>query len=199
MGTASGKEAKSRSNNSNNFNLMMSSSGGDGYHRSAYHAGSWYSANSIELDSTLQSYLNDAVADIGGGGSTNNNNNTSSNNPLRGVICPHAGYSYSGPTAAYSYWHLQEEISRNKQIRRILVLHPSHHVYLEGCAVSGASIIETPVGNLCVDNELRNEMSCPNYGIPQTKRMVMRMMPLLLLLLRIPFELHHGMWQDFVP
>jgi predicted class III extradiol MEMO1 family dioxygenase len=43
-------------------------------------------------------------------------------------------------------------------IRKILVLHPSHHVYLKGCAVSGASVLETPVGSLTVDDDLRREI-----------------------------------------
>ena len=48
--------------------------------------------------------------------------------------------------------------SPSSPVRTIVVLHPSHHVYLNGCAVSGASVIETPVGNLTVDEELRQEI-----------------------------------------
>ena len=43
-------------------------------------------------------------------------------------------------------------------IKHILVFHPSHHVYLDGCAISGANVIETPIGNLPVDTELRTEI-----------------------------------------
>ena len=75
------------------------------------------------------------------------------------MICPHAGFRYSGPTAAYSYRAIQQELARpDSPIRHILVLHPSHHVYLDGCAVSGASVIHTPLGNLTVDDALRNEI-----------------------------------------
>ena len=85
---------------------------------------------------------------------------TASNvNPLRGIICPHAGYSYSGPTAAFSYHHLAQELAKkDTPISRILILHPSHHVYLDGCAVSGATQLETPLGNLTVDASMRDEI-----------------------------------------
>jgi MEMO1 family protein len=99
---------------------------------------------------------------------------SSSNNPsvsvLRALICPHAGYSYSGATAAYSYSALLHDLvrptlnssadgDRDFRIRQIVVLHPSHHVTLRGkCAVSGAQIIATPVGNLQVDAALRDEL-----------------------------------------
>ena len=129
------------------------------YRRCAYHSGSWYSDEPEELDATLSKFMNNvdvvAVRSGGGGGE----DPTLPQPPLRGVICPHAGYSYSGPTAAYSYVHLQKEIHKpSKTVTTILVLHPSHHVYLDGCAVSGATVLETPCGNLCVDDDVREEI-----------------------------------------
>ena len=38
-------------------------------------------------------------------------------------------------------------------VNRIFLLGPSHHVYLEGCAVSGATTYATPVGDIKVDEE----------------------------------------------
>lgn len=118
-----------------------------GYNRRAYHAGSWYSSDPAVLDATLTSFLNQT-----------SETTSPPKEALKAVICPHAGYSYSGPTAAYSYKPLQQELERNLAVTTILVLHPSHHVYLEGCAISGADLLETPVGNLQVDGELRNEL-----------------------------------------
>jgi MEMO1 family protein len=56
--------------------------------------------------------------------------------------------------------HLQQALLQrgSTPIEHILVLHPAHHVYLQGCAVSGASVLETPLGNLTVDDELRKEI-----------------------------------------
>jgi AmmeMemoRadiSam system protein B len=74
---------------------------------------------------------------------------TASPPPLRATICLHAGYSYSGPTAVFSYYHLQHKLEKpNSPLQHILVLHPSHHFY------SGATYLETPLGDLQVDEEL---------------------------------------------
>jgi AmmeMemoRadiSam system protein B len=118
------------------------------YIRKACHAGSWYSDDEKTLDQELAGYLSDVVM-----------NSSTIEAGLRGIVCPHAGYSYSGPTAAYSYSALCQELSKkDSPIRTILVLHPSHHLYLEGCAVSGAHTIETPVGKLTVNETLRQEI-----------------------------------------
>eukprot|EP00934_Nitzschia_sp_Nitz4_P006678 Nitzschia sp. Nitz4//scaffold137_size62074//5733//6749//NITZ4_006405-RA/size62074-processed-gene-0.66-mRNA-1//1//CDS//3329535670//6668//frame0 len=119
-----------------------------GYSRKALHAGSWYSDSPDELNDQLEGFLSDARAE-----------SKKQDASLRGVISPHAGYSYSGPTAAFSYLHLANELAKpDSPISRILILHPSHHVYVDGCLVSGGSQLETPVGNLLVDDELRQEI-----------------------------------------
>lgn len=41
---------------------------------------------------------------------------------------------------------------------RIFVIGPSHHVYTEKMNISGANILETPLGNLVVDNEVRGNL-----------------------------------------
>ena len=71
---------------------------------------------------------------------------------LRGIISPHAGYRYSGPTAAHAYRHLADSL-RDGSVERVFVLGPSHHVHINGCAVSGAATLATPLGALAVDTE----------------------------------------------
>ena len=51
--------------------------------------------------------------------------------PARAVICPHAGYRYSGPTAAHSFRQIDPSI-----VKTVFILGPSHHVRLAGCAVT---------------------------------------------------------------
>lgn len=131
------------------------------YTRRAHHAGSWYESNSKALNATLQRFLDVAVTSDSPPSSSSSSSFPSSPENLRSVIVPHAGYSYSGPTAAYAYQAIHEELSKSLlacPISTILVLHPSHHVYLSGCAVSGANQLETPVGNLRVDHSLRQEI-----------------------------------------
>jgi len=131
----------------------MSSSSSSKYSRRAYHAGSWYDADKNALDATLTKFLDDASKNI----KTPSNNNTTEGIP-RACVCPHAGFSYSGPTAAYSYLALKEALERNPSICTVVVLHPSHHVYLESAALSGAGTIETPLMNLQVDDALRGKL-----------------------------------------
>jgi AmmeMemoRadiSam system protein B len=119
--------------------------------RDAFHAGSWYDADAALLNQQLQTYLDEAAA-VG----TAHKSQTHTN--LRAVICPHAGIRYSGATAAYSYQAVRDELLTSNKIKRIVALHPSHHVYLNGCAVSGASNLQTPLGNLRVDAELRAQV-----------------------------------------
>ena len=150
MGTIAAKQGSNRKG---------PSSGGmyEVYSRKAHHAGSWYSSNHSELDLLLSSLLTAAEKETMA--SNDSSKGAIRRNPLRGIISPHAGYSYSGPTAAFSYHHLAMELAtEDSPITQILVLHPSHHVYLNGCAVSGASKLETPLGNLMVDDDLRREV-----------------------------------------
>lgn len=60
----------------------------------------------------------------------------------------HAGYSYSGPCAAWAYKCL--DLSKAK---RVFVLGPSHTYYLSGCATTTCTTYETPLGDLAVDTE----------------------------------------------
>lgn len=126
-----------------------------GYVRGAHHSGSWYEDSSVELNKTLSTYLEQA--------SQKEASNPSSPSSLRGLVAPHAGFSYSGPTAAFAYRALAESLaSSDETYRHIIVLHPAHHVYLDGCAVSGATELETPIANLLVDDEIRTELLATN-------------------------------------
>jgi len=106
--------------------------------RRASHANSWYSGNGQQLDRELTNWLS-ATTQI--------------STPARAVICPHAGYSYSGATAAHSF----RQIDPNT-VRTIFILGPSHHVRLSGCAVSQCTTYQTPLGDLTIDREITNEL-----------------------------------------
>jgi len=65
------------------------------------------------------------------------------------LIVPHAGYIYSGLTAAYAY---QEIIPNADLIKRVILLGPSHRVAFDGMAVPDAELFSTPLGNIPLDN-----------------------------------------------
>lgn len=68
----------------------------------------------------------------------------------KALVVPHAGYMYSGPVAASAY-ALLEPFARD--IRRIVLIGPSHRVFLAGLAAPDATLLRTPLGDLTVDHE----------------------------------------------
>ncbi|GAA5864218.1 hypothetical protein JCM8547_001296 [Rhodosporidiobolus lusitaniae] len=109
--------------------------------RHASHAGSWYTDDGSKLDGQLSSWLKATEAPKEG--------EPLKEIPVKGctaIIGPHAGYSYSGPAAAFAYRSIDVD-----SIRRVFVLGPSHHYYLDGCALSQMETYETPIGELPLD------------------------------------------------
>jgi AmmeMemoRadiSam system protein B len=66
----------------------------------------------------------------------------------KALIAPHAGYQYSGPTAACAYRLLE---GRREEIRRVVLLGPAHRVYLQGMALPSVDAFATPLGDVPVD------------------------------------------------
>lgn len=65
----------------------------------------------------------------------------------KAVIAPHAGLIYSGPIAgsAFRPW------ADNGNVRRVVLLGPSHYVCFEGLALASAVKFRTPLGDVAVD------------------------------------------------
>ncbi|KAK4236466.1 protein MEMO1 [Achaetomium macrosporum] len=113
--------------------------------REASHAGSWYKHDAEELSSQLDSFLGRVPATLDG-----------SDLPIPGarvIIAPHAGYSYSGPCAAWAYKALDL-----RSAKRVFILGPSHTYYLRGCALTTFDRYETPFGDLVVDKATISEL-----------------------------------------
>ena len=66
----------------------------------------------------------------------------------KALIAPHAGYRYSGPVAACAYARLKP---RAHEIRRVVLLGPTHYHPIDGVAASGAEAFRTPLGRVPVD------------------------------------------------
>ena len=66
------------------------------------------------------------------------------------LIVPHAGYYFSGNVAAAAYM----AVPKDKQYKRIFLLGPSHHEWLDGASVNTeADYYATPLGQVKVDHE----------------------------------------------
>ncbi|KAK0526831.1 hypothetical protein OC834_004665 [Tilletia horrida] len=137
--------------------------------RSASHAGSWYTSDGSKLNKALEEWLGavrgeqvpppHAVHEEQREGSSSSSSSAGGGVPVpvpgcRAIIAPHAGYSYSGPAAAWAYRCID-----TSGIKRVFVLGPSHHVYLDGCALSICDEYETPIGALPLDKPILKELA----------------------------------------
>jgi len=68
----------------------------------------------------------------------------------KALIVPHAGYIYSGPIAASAYARLGDLRGR---IRRVVLLGPTHRVYVRGLALPEAERFATPLGEVMLDRD----------------------------------------------
>ncbi|GAA4649354.1 hypothetical protein GCM10023116_16280 [Kistimonas scapharcae] len=98
-------------------------------------AGSFYPANTEKLDAAIATFL--------------------ANAPKRDLspkilVVPHAGYIYSGQTAASAYRLLQEQADT---IRRVILLGPSHRVPFRGLALPDCETFATPLGDVPLDTQ----------------------------------------------
>jgi len=71
----------------------------------------------------------------------------------RAIIVPHAGYIYSAFTANIAFRLLQ-----NSQAKRVIVIGPSHRVYLEGTSIALYDRYETPFGDLTIDQHFCKQL-----------------------------------------
>ncbi|UCV30112.1 AmmeMemoRadiSam system protein B [Ferribacterium limneticum] len=66
----------------------------------------------------------------------------------KALIVPHAGYIYSGSTAATAYATLKPWA---QTIRRVILLGPTHRVAVEGIALPEVEAFSTPLGSIQLD------------------------------------------------
>ncbi len=66
----------------------------------------------------------------------------------KALIAPHAGYIYSGATAAMAYASVAPWRS---SIRRVILLGPTHRVAVDGIALPKTEAFATPLGNIPLD------------------------------------------------
>jgi len=69
---------------------------------------------------------------------------------IRGLVCPHAGYQYSGLTAAFAYKQLV-----GSSPKTVIVMAPSHYSAFMGAALPNADVIRTRLGDIPVSPKVR--------------------------------------------
>ncbi len=82
------------------------------------------------------------------------------NEDLVGLVVPHAGYAYSGPVAAHSYYQLGTSGPRQS----VVILGPNHSGYGSGVSANTSGEWSTPLGEVPVDSQL-GERIVKNSGL----------------------------------
>ena len=108
-------------------------------------AGQFYPASSTEIEAMIEHY--NKILD------ENLKEKEVLNLIPRAIIVPHAGYVYSAFTANFAY-----RLLANTHAKRVVVIGPSHRVYLKGTSVSDYDSYETPFGDLPIDNTLIQDL-----------------------------------------
>lgn len=70
-----------------------------------------------------------------------------------GIVSPHAGYIYSGQTAAYGF-----NLFKDRNIDKVIIISPSHREYFPGVSIFDGDAYETPLGIVEVDKELAGKI-----------------------------------------
>lgn len=95
----------------------------------------WYPGDSAQLRFLLDEFFGNVPPTTAGG-------------ELVALIAPHAGYQFSGQTAAYAYQHIAKG-----DYEHVVVLGPSHFQDYGAQAVNRAEFFETPLGEVPVDRK----------------------------------------------
>jgi MEMO1 family protein len=103
-------------------------------------AGAFYPAYAKELSREIEGYLRAAPP------------RRISDRPI-GLICPHAGYLYSGHVAACAYKQIE-----GLHYDVVVVIAPSHRVYFSGASLDTREGYVTPLGVVPVDKEFSAEL-----------------------------------------
>ncbi len=103
--------------------------------RPAAVAGMFYPADCIALETEVSALLHGALPQPPAP-------------PPKALIVPHAGYIYSGPVAASAYALLAP---LRRQVRRVVLLGPTHRIAVPGLALPDCDSFATPLGRIPID------------------------------------------------
>lgn len=99
-------------------------------------AGMFYPASSTKLSAEIQEHLDSAQL-------------KKFYEKVFGIVTPHAGYAYSGKTAAHAYKAVE-----NKNYKTVIVISPSHREYFPGISIYSGDAYKTPLGDIELDKEM---------------------------------------------
>lgn len=117
-------------------------------------AGVFYPDDKINLKRTINTFLANVPADNAAFFKKTGVDH------LYGLIVPHAGYVYSGQTAAYGF-----SLLKNRKYDTIILIGPSHYNNFDGFALPGYQAFRTPLGDIEVDAELASRIAAEGKNV----------------------------------
>lgn len=109
------------------------------------YAGSWYDADPTRLAAQIDKFIDSVKAKV--------SREISGQEQVLAIVAPHAGYSYSGATAAASYLAASQ-----CGIKRVFLLGPSHYQGFFGAALSPCKNFATAFGDLAIDTDVVRDL-----------------------------------------
>lgn len=103
-----------------------------------FYAGSFYPAEKFQLEKLVNEFIDKAQVP-----------DSILDKDITSIVCPHAGYKYSGLVAGYSY-----KAVSNKYYDIAVILAPSHHFYLNFFVIDDRDYYQTPLGILKVNKDI---------------------------------------------
>jgi len=103
-------------------------------------AGSFYPDNPQELSQMIDSFINAA-------------NPQALEGNIFALISPHAGYGFSGDTAAFGF-----KLIKDKPYKTVIVIGPSHYYGFSGVSIYPEGAFRTPLGDLEIDKEFAQRL-----------------------------------------
>ena len=82
------------------------------------------------------------------------------NGEIKAIIAPHAGYMYSGQTAAIAY-----SFVRGKDYDTVVVVSPSHREYFDAISIYDGKSYKTPLGEIEIDFEIAEKIVGMGNGL----------------------------------
>lgn len=110
-------------------------------------AGTFYPEDRSELKEVVNTFLKNNPTDF-------NEKN------IFGIVSPHAGYVYSGGTAAKAY-----NLLSGRSFSKVIVISPSHREFFHGMSIYQGDAYKTPLGEIEIDKELREKMADSDCNI----------------------------------
>lgn len=116
-------------------------------------AGTWYTADPIRLQQTVDGYIDRAILpDLPG--------------EIVGVVAPHAGYRFSGQVAGYAY-----KTVKDRSYDCVAVISPMHQYHPQPILTSAHDAYQTPLGDIHVDKHSLTAIDAglkENFGLALT-------------------------------